>query len=161
MGNGNPWDELDEPTNRAPRSLETREKSERRRVWQEPSVLPTPEPQDGYVFKWCRIDNRIQNDKMTITKRMQEGWEPVQIGDHPEIVAELGGLIPSHGTLERGGLILCKMPEEMVQQRRDHYAGEARQREEDAESHYMRDQSQLIKKFADNTRKVMFGQRAR
>lgn len=162
MMDRNPWDQmLEEPTARTPRSLETRENDERRRTWQEPSVLPTPAPQDGYVFKWCRIDNRAAGDKLTITKRLQEGWEPADITDHPEIRIEIGGKIPAHGRVERGGLILCKMPAEMVEQRNAFYQRKALQQEKDAEEHYMRDPGQIIKKFADNTRKVVFGQRAR
>lgn len=98
---------------------------------------------------------------MTITKRLQEGWEPVEIGEHPEIANEIGGVVPKHGHIERGGLILCKMTEEMVEERRQYYAGITRQKEEDAETHYMREPGQLLKKFNESTRRVVFGQRAR
>lgn len=157
----NPWDALVEPATRSPRSLETREHSERKKSWTAPSILPEPEPQDGYVFKWVRTGTRNQDDKLTYQKRIQEGWEPVVASDHPEIVTSIGGAASSNGHIERGGLILCKMPEEMVQQRQAHYAGVARAQETSAEEHYMRDSHELVKKIAQNTRKVVFGQTVR
>ncbi len=156
----NPWDELVEPATRTPRSLETRDNTKRKRTWTEPSMLPTPAPSDGWRFKWVRTDNRQKGDNLTMQKRLGEGWEPVEIGEHPEIVSELG-LTQQHGRIERGGLILCKMPEEMVQQREDHYRGIAREQESSAEEHYMRDSNELVKKIASNTRRVVFGQNVR
>jgi hypothetical protein len=155
-----PFAALSAPTVRTPRSLETRDTSVRKRSWVEPSLLPDPAPQDGYVFKWVRVDGRRPGDNMTIQKRMGEGWEPVEISEHPEIVAELH-LANSHGRVERGGLILCKMPESMVQERSDHYRGVAKQQESSAEEHYMRDPGELVKKFSNNSRKIVFGPSSR
>lgn len=156
----NPWDALAEPSTRTPRSLETREQTERKRSWREPTILPEPAPRDGIVFKWVRAASRGTDDKVTYQKRMYEGWEPVDAANHPEIVAEMGSGQTS-GHIERGGLILCQMTEEMVRQRREHYAGVAKQQETAAEEHYMRDSHELVKKFQQNTRKVVFGQTVR
>ena len=156
----NPWDALVEPATRTPRSLETREHTERKRSWREPTILPDPVPQDGYVFKWCRTGSRGQDDKVTFEKRMYEGWEPINAADHPELVSAMG-LKQSSGHVERGGLILCKMTAEMAKQRHDHYQGIAKDQETSAEQHYMRDNHELVKKFQENTRKVVFGQNVR
>jgi len=45
----------------------------------------------------------------------------------------------------------------LVKQRGDHYRGVAKQQESSAEEHYMRDQNELVKKFNENSRKVVFG----
>src|SRR5512147_1259361 len=81
-----PWAALEEPSTRAPRSTEARGSSERERVWVEPSLLPEPIPQDGFVFKWIRSASRGLDDKSNVDKRFREGWEPVRAEDHPEIL---------------------------------------------------------------------------
>lgn len=155
-----PWaalDEVEAPT-RTPRTLETRQHSERERVWQESSILPEPLPQDGWVFKWCRSESRNQSDHRTYQKRLREGWEPVNAADHPEMMVDLkldgtrtGGLV------EVGGLILCRMPIEMVEQRRRYYADKTRKITDAAEDNYLRDSDERMKKVAEKRRQVVFG----
>ncbi len=155
----NPWDALTETAPRAPRSLETRENSERKRSWTQPSVLPDIPARPGWVHKWVRTDTYGVADKTNYAKRLREGWEPVDIADYPELQSYAGGA--EHGRIEVGGLIACRMPAEMVKERSDHYLGTARQAESSAEEHFMRDQHELVKKFNENSRKVMFGPNAR
>lgn len=154
----NPWDALTNEASRAPRSLETRENTSRTSEWDD-SVLPNVNPQDGWAYKWVRTDNMGQADKMTYTKRLRQGWEPVDIADHPELAAYIDG--KTHGKVEVGGLILCRLPEERAKQRSAHYLGKSREAENSAEEHFMRDQNELVKKFNESSRKVVFGQSAR
>ena len=44
--------------NRLNRELETREKTTRKKAWNRPEVLPTPNPEPGYAFRWVRISTR-------------------------------------------------------------------------------------------------------
>lgn len=156
----NPWDALVEPATRTPRSLETREHAERKRTWTQPSVLPEIEPRDGWVHKWVRTDYSNIADKRTFSQRQREGWEPVDIADYPELQA-YSASGTEHGHVEVGGLILCRMPDEMVGQRNQHYLSVARQQESSAEEHYMRDPGEVVKKFNESSRKIVFGQSAR
>lgn len=151
-----PWDVLAGPSTRTPRSLETRGSSERVRRWTEPSLLPEPEPRDGWKFKWVRQSSRGNDDKLNVDKRFREGWEPVRAEDHPEILAAWH-MPPRTGLIESGGLLLCKMPEEMVRQRNETYLKRTLAGLTSAEEHYMRDSHELVKKVADNKRRVVFG----
>jgi len=157
-----PWgfDEVVVPATRAPRTLETRQHSERPRVWQPSSMLPDPIPQDGWTFKWCRTEIRNESDDRTYQKRLREGWEAVQAEDHPEMMSQ-AGLRQKSGLVEVGGLILCKMPTEMVEQRREYYANLTRAKTDAAEDNYMRDDDERMKKVAEKRRQVVFGQKAR
>ena len=156
-----PWGlEQATPTTRTPRTLETRQNSERKRVWQPSSMLPDPIPQDGWVFKWCRTEYRNVSDDRTFQKRLREGWEAVQAEDHPEMMSQ-SGLTQKSGLVEVGGLILCKMPEEMVMQRRAYYANMNRDAAEAAEDNYMRDPDERSERLFKKRRDVVFGQKAR
>jgi len=159
METTNPWDALVEPATRTPRSLETREHVERKRSWTQPSVLPDISPRDGWVHKWVRTDTFGVADKTNYAKRVREGWEPIDVADYPELSAYAEGR--TSGKAEVGGLIACRMPAEMVQERNDHYRGVAKQQENSAEEHYMRDPGELVKKFNESSRKTVFGPSAR
>ena len=153
----NPWDDLvEEPTARTPRSFETREQSTRRRSWVEPTMLPDPLPQDGYVFKWVRTATRNTEDKTNLQKRLREGWEPVDAADHPELMMDLS-VGQTSGKVEVGGLILCKMPEEMSEQRKDYYRRRTMAEMDSAENSYLRDSDERMKKFLEKQRKTVFG----
>jgi len=161
METTNPWDALTEPTTRVPRSLETREHTERKREWTQPSILPEIEPRDGWVHKWVRADYANIADKKNYSQRLREGWEPIDISEYPELQAYSADHSKTGGRAEVGGLIACRMPSEMVAQRTAYYREMTRDKEQSAEDHYMRSQDERVKKFSENSRKVVFGQSAR
>lgn len=152
-----PWADLDSPpASRTPRTLETRQHSERKRDWVPSSILPDPEPQDGWVFKWCRSETRNQSDHRNLQKRLREGWETVRAEDHPEMMTDVG-LAQKTGLIEVGGLILCKMPAEMVEQRRKYFADRTRAITDAAEDNYLRDSDERMRKVAEKRRQTVFG----
>lgn len=152
-----PWDSLEGPSTRAPRSLENRERSSRRQSWAPPQLLPDPIPQDGYVFKWVRsVYDRVRDDKANFQKRRREGWEPVRAEDHPELMMDLG-VEQTSGLVETGGLVLCKMPEEFAQQRNAYYQDHANQQLEAAENSALRDNDERMRKFHEKRKQVVFG----
>jgi hypothetical protein len=157
--NEDPWAMLDGvPATRVPRSLETRQKSERVRSWAPAAMLPDPDPQDGYVFRWCRAEIRNQSDKGAFQKRIREGWEPVNAEDHPELMMTEGfSNQPKFGTVEIGGLILCKMPAEMNEQRRQHFHALTQGITDSAEQNYMRDSNEVMQKVVQKRRQTVFG----
>jgi hypothetical protein len=55
----------------------------------------------------------VQHFPQNVSKKTREGWEPVKALDHPELM--LAG--DKNGNVELGGLLLCKMPEELVDSR--------------------------------------------
>jgi hypothetical protein len=120
-----PWNDAPS-TNRVPRDLETREHDVRQ--WQESSSLPDPRPQDGWDFRWIRAEMVNNADDSNFSKKRREGWEPVRAEDHPELMLEVDPERNRHaarGNVEFGGLVLCKMPTEMVEQRKRFYEQKA------------------------------------
>ena len=57
----------------------------------------------------------------------------------------------------RGGLILCKMPQEMVDQRTRYYRDRTIAELNSAEDTYMRDSDERMKKVLEKRRQVVFG----
>lgn len=157
-----PWDLDTTSSTRAPRTLDTRQLSERKRNWQPSSILPDPTPRDGWVFRYCRMETRNQSDHTTYQKRLREGWEPVRAEDHPELMVEMGLGDDKHkGLVYYGGLVLCRMPEEMAEQRRQYYHDLTMAKTDAAENSFLRDNDERMAKVAEKKRQIAFGQRSR
>src|SRR6056300_534233 len=107
--------------NRQNRELETREKTVRKKAWSRPTVLPDPTPQDGYTFHWVRVSTMGQPDSTNISSKIREGWEPVRAEDHPEIFSDAVADARFKDNVIVGGLMLCKAPAELVQERNEYY----------------------------------------
>jgi hypothetical protein len=107
--------------NRLDRKLETREKTTQKRAWTRPEVLPSPTPEDGYVFRWIRVSSRGTTDATNVSSKLREGWEPVKAADHPEITLVSCRERTVSDNIVMGGLMLCKAPEEMVEERSEYY----------------------------------------
>jgi len=105
--------------NRIKRDLETREQTTRKRLWQRPELLPSPEPEDGYKFHWVRVSTQGQVDATNVSSKIREGWEPVKASDHPEITMVSVENERFKDNVVIGGLMLCKAPIEMVEERND------------------------------------------
>jgi hypothetical protein len=68
---------------RTPRELETRAKFERPKQWMAPELLPTPNPEPGYAFRWIRTAILGKTDPSNVSSKLREGWEPVKASEHP------------------------------------------------------------------------------
>jgi hypothetical protein len=127
---------------RTPRYRETREKESRTETqWVPPSLLPDPDPQEGWVFRWVRTSIMGHADNTNVSKMFRGGWVPCRAEDHPElcIQSDVGSRFGSDGNIEVGGLLLCKMPQEKHQQRAQFYRDKAEQQMDAVESNYMRE----------------------
>ena len=107
--------------NRIDRELEKREKTVRKKAWTRPETLPSPAPQAGYSFRWIRVSNQGQVDATNVSSKLREGWTPVRAEDHPEISMVTVEQERFRDNVVIGGLLLCKAPIEMVDERNDYF----------------------------------------
>ena len=150
----------DERAPREPRNLETRENDVREQSWEPASILPDPEPQEGYVFRWIRTSTIGHPDNTNVSKRFREGWEPVKAEDHPElqIMSDHNSDWANKGGIEVGGLLLCKSAEETVEKRRVYYEKHASSQMEAVDNAYMRENDPRMPVLApDRKTRVAFG----
>lgn len=123
---------------RTPRDLQTRD-HQARTPWKPPSILPDPKPEPGYVYRWVRTSMMNNADNTNVSRQMREGYVPVKAEDHPELMlyADQDGRFK--GNVEVGGLLLCKIPEEIAQQRAAYYGNMAQQQMESVDNNLMRE----------------------
>ena len=150
----------DERAPREPRSLETRENDTQETPWEPASLLPDPDPQGGWVFRWIRTSMVGNLDNTNVSKKFREGWEPVRAEDHPElhIMSDHKSEWGAKGGIEVGGLLLCKAPEEVVEKRRDYYKTHAESQMAAVDNNYMRENDPRMPVLApDRKTRVAFG----
>ena len=144
-------------SNRAPRTSETREKSSRQQQWQPASTLPTPDPIDGIDFRWVRQANQGEHDATNFSRSLKEGWEPCKLEDHLEITGTVLPGAKHSGLIEVGGLILCKRPSSMTQQRSEHYRKITAGQMDTVDRSLMRESDERMPLFKERSSKVKFG----
>lgn len=138
---------------RGNRELEARESSTREqtiREWRPPSTLPEPVPIAGYGFRWIRAAILGESDPTNMSSKLREGWEPVRAEDHPELAIQAN----RQGLVEIGGLILCKMPVEMIAQREKHYRRLANDQINAVNSNFMRENDARMPLFSEHKTEV-------
>jgi hypothetical protein len=130
-----------EKVSKAPRSSETREAEERSQPWSPASLLPDPDPQDGWTFRWIRTSFVGHSDNKNVSQAFRAGWEPCKAEDHPElmILSDVDSRFGSEGNIEVGGLLLCKIPTERMQARGEYQRQKAAQAQQAVDNMYMRE----------------------
>jgi hypothetical protein len=112
-------------TNKLARELDTRELVERPKQWQQPELLPEPDKQPGYAYRWIRVASLNNPDPRNLSAKLREGWEPVRIEEQPKLQLLADPNSRFKDNIEIGGLLLCKTPEEFVDQRNKYYSDQA------------------------------------
>ena len=144
--------------NRQPRDLESRAKVERPKQWAPPELLPSPNPEPGYEFRWIRVSTLGTADPMNISSKLREGWEPVKASEHPEIQLMAAGDKPRFpDSIEIGGLILCKTPKEFVDQRNGYYQKQTDSQMQSVDNNFMRENDPRMPLFKERRSEVKFG----
>lgn len=147
----------DNTQNRLARELENRVSSERKKEWVPPQSLPTPDPQPGWVFRWIRTSIMGQADPTNAASKFREGWEPVKAADHPEMMMHSDPNSRFKDNIENGGLLLCKAPAEVIEQRERYYRKQAQAQIESVDNNFMRTEDRRMPLFNEKRSTTSFG----
>jgi len=142
---------------RPTRELQTRETLERPKQWMPPKLLPDPNPEEGYAFRWIRIASLGKDDATNYSSKLAEGWEPVKASDHPEIRLFATAQNKFPDSIEVGGLLLCKTPVEFAEQRDAYYRQQADAQMQSVDNTFMRENDPRMPMFKERSSKVTFG----
>lgn len=142
---------------RVARDNTTREKTARKRLWQRPDVLPSPTPEPGYEYRWIRVSTQGTVDATNVSSKLREGWEPVKAEDHPEITMVTIENQRFKDNIVIGGLMLCKAPIEMVEERNEFYGQQADAQMQSVDNNFMRENDPRMPLFNERKTKVTFG----
>jgi hypothetical protein len=143
--------------NKLNREVETRELSERPKQWMPAELLPEPDKQAGYAYRWVRVANLNAADPRNLSAKLREGWEPVRIEEQPKFQLLVDPNSRFKDNIEIGGLLLCKTPEEFVEQRNAHYAKQTQAQTEAVDNNLMRQSDPRMPLFNERKSSTSFG----
>jgi hypothetical protein len=144
-------------TNRLDRELENRTVQERPKQWMPPELLPEPDKQPGYAYRWIRVSTLNAADPRNISSKLREGWEPVSLEEQPKYRLLASGDGKFKDNIEIGGLLLCKTPTEFVEQRSEYYDKQTRAQTEAVDNNLMRQSDPRMPLFKENKSSSSFG----
>jgi hypothetical protein len=143
--------------NRKPRELETRQQVERPKQWMPPELLPEPDKQTGFAYRWIRVATLNQADPRNLSAKLREGWEPVRVEEQPKFQLLIDPQSRFKDNIEIGGLLLCKAPAEFVGQRSDYYQNQTDQQTRGVDNSFMRENDPRMPLFSERKSTHSFG----
>ena len=144
-------------TKRIDRAVETRATSERHEQWAPAELLPEPIKMAGYRYHWVRISTLGAADPRNLSAKLREKWEPVPVEEQPEMQLLVDPNSRFKDNIEIGGLLLCKTPEEFVEQRNRHYSQQANAQMDAVDNSLMRQSDPRMPLFNEKKSTVSFG----
>lgn len=146
-------------TARSTRDTADRTASERPKAWVNPKQLLDPNRHEGFVHRWIRTESMGNSDARNVSVKIREGWEPCPVSEYPEF-AHLKN--DSTNQIEYGGLMLCRMPEEIVAQRNAYFHKRAQDQINAVDNNIMRESDPRMpirKELLERSTREEFGRR--
>ena len=145
-------------TNKQPtRASQTREKTERKKVWTPPSYLDTPNAPDGFRHRWVRTEVLGYVDTKNVQGRLRSGYEFVRADEYGEDEYPVIQEGKYSGVIGHGGLVLTRVPNEIAQQRAKYYANLAQENVEAVDNDLMKEQDSRMPINIDKQSRTTFG----
>ena len=139
------------------RASQTRQKTERPKVWTPPSSLDAPPAPDGFRHRWIRAESLGFQDSKNISGRLRSGYELVRAdeykdSDYPVIVEG-----KYKGSIGVGGLVLARVPEEIAKQRTEYFQRQTEGQNEAVEHDLMKEEHKSMPIDVNRQSRVTFG----
>ena len=143
--------------NRVTREHEDRTSMKRPESWAPAGGLPEPDRQPGYSYRWVRVSMVEQQDGKNVSSKFREGWEPVRIEEQPKLSFLSDPNSRFKDNIEIGGLLLCKIPTEFMDQRKQYFANKNRAQIESVDNNFMRENDARMPLFREKKSSTSFG----
>jgi len=143
--------------NRKDRELETRTMEEKPKQWSPPELLPEPVKMPGYSYRWIRVSTLNNADPRNISAKLREGWEPVPAIEQPQFQLLIDPNSRFKDNIEVGGLLLCKTPTELVDQRNAYYKNQTNAQSEAVDNNLMSQSDPRMPLFRERKSTSSFG----
>ena len=139
------------------RESESRVKTERPKVWTPPSQLDAPPAPAGFKHRWIRAESVGQMDQKNVSARLREGWEFVRADEYPEMEWPSIDSGRYEGVIAVGGLMLARIPEEIVDQRKQYFAQVTQDKDDAIANDPLKEQHPSMPISKERSSRVTFG----
>ena len=143
--------------NKTSRASQTREKTSRKKVWTPPSSLDAPPAPAGFHHRWIRAETMGFDDTKNMAGRLRSGYELVRADAYPGSDYPVMNEGKYKGIIGVGGLLLARIPEEIVKARDDYFKKVTQDKDEAIESDLLKDQHPSMPINAERQTRVTFG----
>jgi hypothetical protein len=143
--------------NRLAREMENRAVTARPQAWRPPETLPSPDDRPGWKHRWVRVSTMGTADPGNISSKLREGYEPCKAEDYPELMLHASTEGRFKGSIEVGGLLLCRIPEEFLEQRMKYYENQNKAQMDSVDNNFLRENDPRMPLFSEKKTKVTFG----
>lgn len=142
---------------RKSREADSRTTLQRPQAWRPPETLPSPDNRPGWTHRWIRLSTNGQEDPGNISSKLREGYEPCKAEDYPEMMLHATTEGRFKGNIEVGGLMLCRIPSEFLEQRAAYYANMNKNQMDSVDNNFLRESDARMPLFSEKKSKVTFG----
>ena len=139
------------------RASQTREKTTQKKVWTPPSSLDAPPAPDGYHHRWIRAESMGFDDTKNMAGRIRSGYELVRGDTYPGSEYPVVTEGKYKGVIGVGGLLLARIPEEIVKARDEYFRKITQDKDDAIESDLMKEQHPGMPINAERQTRVTFG----
>ena len=139
------------------RASQTREKTSQKKVWTPPSSLDAPPAPDGYQHRWIRAETMGFDDSKNMAGRLRSGYELVRADAYPGSEYPVISEGKYKGVIGVGGLLLAKVPEEIVKSREAYFNNMTQDANDAIENDLMKEQHPGMPINAERQSRVTFG----
>jgi len=139
------------------RASQTRAKTAQKVVWTPPSSLDAPPAPAGFHHRWIRAETMGFDDTKNMAGRLRSGYELVRAdaysGSEYPVISEG----KYKGVIGVGGLLLAKVPIEVVKSREAYFDGMTQDANDAIENDLMKEQHPGMPINAERQSRVTFG----
>ena len=139
------------------RASQTRAKTEKPKVWTPPSSLDAPPAPDGFHHRWIRAESMGFDDTKNMAGKLRSGYELVRADEYPGSNYPVMTDGKYKGIIGVGGLLLARIPEEIVKSRDEYFKKITQDRDTAVEQDLMKEQHPSMPINADRQTRVTFG----
>ena len=128
-----------------------------KKVWTPPSSLDAPPAPDGFKHRWIRAESMGFDDTSNMSAKLRSGFELVRADEYSEIDYPTIQDGKYKGVIGVGGLLLARIPNEIVEARREYFEQQTQDRNDAIDNDLMKEQHPSMPINNDRQTRVTFG----
>ena len=130
---------------------------QQKKVWTPPSSLDAPPAPDGFKHRWIRAESMGFDDTSNMSAKLRSGFELVRADEYSEIDYPTIQDGKYKGVIGVGGLLLARIPDEIVEARREYFEQQTQDRNDAIDNDLMKEQHPSMPINNDRQTRVTFG----
>ena len=130
---------------------------EQKKVWTPPSSLDAPPAPDGYKHRWLRAESMGFDDTSNMSAKLRSGYELVRADQYPDANYPTVQDGKYKGVIGVGGLLLARIPEEIVESRKEYFARQTKDKSDAIDNDLMKEQHPSMPINNERQTRVTFG----